>query len=169
MHEIPADLHPACVPISWLLGVWEGAGVGGYPTVESFNFGQRVTFDYVPGKAFLSYESRTWRLDEDGTIGEPLARETGYWRAAEDSDEIEVVLTHPTGIVEIYLGKVEPAKIEMATRGVLKTETAKDYRAGSRLYGLVRGRLMWAMDMAAMEQPLQAHVSAELRRVPKGA
>lgn len=166
MHEIPADLHPACVPISWLLGTWEGAGVGGYPTVESFHFGQRVVFDYVPGKAFLGYESRTWRLDEDGTIGEPLARETGFWRPSTESDEIEVLLSHPMGYAEIYLGTVEPAKIELATRGVLKVESAKDYRSATRLYGLVNSRLMWAMDMAAMGEKLQPHVSAELQRVP---
>ena len=80
-----------------------------------------------------------------------------------------MLLTHPTGIIEIYLGSVEPAKVELATRGVLKTETAKDYRSAHRLYGLVNGRLMWVMDMAAMGHDLQPHVSAELRRVASPA
>ena len=162
--EIPSDLHPSCIPIAWLLGTWEGAGVGDYPTVEAFRFGQEVTFTYVPGKPYLVYSSATWRLDEDGTIGEPLARESGYWRPQLDG-EVEVLLTHPTGIVEVYLGAVEPAKIELATRGVLKTENAKDYRSATRLYGLVNSRLMWVMDMAAMGEDLQPHVSAELQRV----
>ena len=35
----------------------------------------------------------------------------------------------------------------------------------SRLYGLGNSNLMWAMDMAAVGQPLQSHVSAELKRV----
>ena len=52
---------------------------------------------------------------------------------------MEVLLAHPTGFVEIYLGEVGEAKVELATRGVLKTEAAKDYRAGHRLYGLVNG------------------------------
>ena len=59
----------------------------------------------------------------------------------------------------------EPAKVELATRGVLKTETAKDYRSATRLYGLVNSRLMWVMDMAAMGEEMQPHVSAELQRV----
>jgi THAP4-like, heme-binding beta-barrel domain len=162
--EIPPDLHPDCVPLAWLLGSWEGAGVGDYPTIEAFRFGQEVTFSYVPAKAFLAYTSRSWILDEDGTLLRPAASETGYWRPQPD-EEVEVLLTHPTGFVEIYLGRVEPAKIELATRGVLKTETAKDYRAGHRLYGLVNGRLMWVYEMAAMGHELQPHLSAELLRV----
>jgi hypothetical protein len=162
--EIPPDLNPACLPLAWLLGTWEGVGVGDYPTIEAFRFGQEVHFGYVPGKPYLTYRSSTWRLADDGQIGAPLARETGSWRPQPDG-EVEVLLTHPTGIIEIYLGAVEPAKVELATRGVLKTETAKDYRSATRLYGLVNSRLMWVMDMAAMGEELQPHVSAELLRV----
>lgn len=164
MIEIPSDLHADCVPIAWLLGRWEGAGVGDYPTIEAFRFGQELTFGYTPGKPFLSYVSRSWILDEDGTLVRPAAAETGYWRPQPEG-KIEVLLTHPTGFVEIYLGDVEPAKIELATRGVLKTETAKDYRSGHRLYGLVEGRLMYVYEMAAMGHDLQPHLSAELKRV----
>jgi THAP4-like, heme-binding beta-barrel domain len=156
-------LHPQCIPIAWLLGRWQGAGLGDYPTIEPFRMGQEISFTYVPEKTFLTYESRTWALDDEGTLGRPLATETGYWRPQPDG-AIEVLLTHPTGFVEIYLGTVEPAKIELATRGVLKTETAKDYRAGHRLYGLVNDRLMWVYEMAAMGHELQPHISAELHR-----
>jgi hypothetical protein len=162
--EIPSDLHPDCVPVAWLLGRWEGAGVGDYPTIEGFQFGQEIQFGYTPGKTSLSYRSRSWILDADGNLVRPAAAETGYWRP-QPSGEIEVLLTHPTGYVEIYLGQIEPAKIELATRGVLKTETAKDYRAGHRLYGLVEGRLMYVYEMAAMGHELQPHLSAELKRV----
>lgn len=164
MIEIPNDLHPDCVPIAWLLGRWEGAGVGDYPTIEGFHFGQEIEFDYPPGKPVLSYSSRSWILDSDGKLVRPAAGESGFWRPQPDG-EIEVLLSHATGFVEVYLGKVESAKIEIATRGVLKTETAKDYRSGHRLYGLVEGRLMYVYEMAAMGHELQPHLSAELKRV----
>ena len=65
----------------------------------------------------------------------------------------------------MYFGRREPAKIELRTDGVMRSPAAKEYNAGTRLYGLVNGNLMWAMDMAAVGQPLQSHVSAELKRV----
>lgn len=164
MIEIPDDIHPALMPVVWLLGRWSGTGLGDYPTIEAFRFGQEVEFTYVPQRPFLSYSSKSWILDDDGNRVRPAARETGYWRPQENN-EIEVLLTHPTGFVEIYLGRTEPARVEIATRGVLKTEGAKDYRTGHRLYGLVEGVLMYVYEMSAMGYELQPHLSAELGRV----
>jgi hypothetical protein len=173
--EIPSDLHPSCVPISFLLGTWAGAGVGGYPTIESFNFGQEVVFSYTPDKPFLKYESRSWLLDEAGNQVRPLAQESGYWRPQERTEEngtagttrthLEVLLAHPTGISEIWVGEADGAKIELRTDVVARTETAKAYTAGHRLYGLVQGDLLWAFDMAAMGQSMQSHLSAQLKPV----
>jgi len=162
--EIPSDLHPACLPVAFLLGAWEGVGVGDYPTIEAFRFGQRIEFSHN-GKPFLEYHSRTWLLDDDGNKVRPLAIETGFWRPQPDN-QIEVLLAHPTGIVEIWLGEIDGAKIEMRTDTVARTASAKEYNAGHRLYGLVQSELMYAYDMAAVGQPLQPHLSARLKRVP---
>jgi THAP4-like, heme-binding beta-barrel domain len=156
------ELHPALEPLRFLLGRWEGAGVVGYPTIESARFGQEVSFSHN-GKPFLIYVSKTWLLDDDGQVGRPLAMESGYWRPQPDR-KLEVVLAHPTGITEIYLGEISGTKIEMATDAVVRTASAKDVAAGRRLYGLIGTDLGYAYDMAAMGQPLQAHVSAQLKR-----
>src|SRR5688572_16613947 len=68
--DVP-ELHPDLEPIAFLVGRWEGAGVGGYPTIESFNFGQEIVFGHN-GKPFLTYTSRTWLLDEAGAKVRPL-------------------------------------------------------------------------------------------------
>jgi hypothetical protein len=157
------EQHPSLDSVRFLIGRWEGAGVVGYPTIDSANFGQEITFSHN-GKPFLIYASRTWLIEPDGTIGRPLAMETGYWRPQEDGG-IEVVLAHPTGITEIYIGAVTGTKIELATDAVVRTATAKEVTAGRRLYGLIGADLGWAYDMAAVGQPLQSHVSAQLKRV----
>jgi hypothetical protein len=91
--------------------------------------------------------------------------ETGFWRP-QPENEVEVLLAHPTGYVEIWLGEIDGAKVELRTDVVARTRTAKDYTAGHRLYGLVEGDLLWAYDMAAMDEPLQPHLSARLKREP---
>jgi hypothetical protein len=75
------------------------------------------------------------------------------------------MIAHPTGIVEVYVGEVVFHKIELQTDVVARTETAKPVNALHRLYGLVEGDLAYAIDMAAVEQGLQAHLSARLTRV----
>lgn len=158
------ELHPQLEPIAFLLGRWEGAGVGGYPTIESFRFGQEIEFGHT-GESFLTYTSRTWLLDDAGERVRPLATETGYWRALPDR-QLEVLLAHPTGIVEVYIGEVVFHKIELRSDVVARTATAKEYVAGHRLYGLVNGNLMWAYDMQAMgRQEFDSHTSAELKKV----
>jgi len=161
--ELSADLPSELVPLAWLIGRWEGAGVLGYPTIESINFGQEIEFSHV-GKPFLTYTSQTWLLAEDGTRVRPLAAEAGYWRPRPEG-QLEVTLAHPTGIVEIWVGTAGGGKIELQTDVVARTESAKEYTAGHRLYGLVDGDLFWAFDMAAMGLPLQSHASGRLKRV----
>lgn len=162
--ELSTDLPGALVPLGWLIGRWEGAGVVGYPTIESANFGQEVEF-WHDGRPFLHYRSQAWLLDDEGQQVRPLASEVGFWRP-QVGGGLEVLLTHPTGIVEIYVGTVEGPRITLQTDLVARTETAKEYAAATRLYGLVESDLMWVMDMAAVGQPLQSHVSGQLKRVP---
>jgi hypothetical protein len=161
---MPEDLpepHPGLAPLRFLLGRWEGAGVVGYPTIESLQFGQEISFSHN-GKPFLYYVSRSWLLDEDGRPARPLAMETGFWRPQPDG-KVEVLLAHPTGVAEIYLGEVTGTKIEMATDIVARTSSAKEVTAGRRLYALVGADLAYAFDLAAVGQPLQPHVSAQLK------
>ena len=163
MFEIPADLAPQCAPLAWLLGVWRGEGVGGYPTIDDFRFEHEVSFTQN-GKPFLAYTSRSWILDAGGERVRPAAAESGYWRPQDDG-RLEVLLSHPTGFSEIWEGTVDGPRIELRTDVVARTTTAKEYSAGHRLYGLVEGDLMWAFDMAAVGESMQPHLSARLARV----
>ena len=162
---LDANLSPALAPLAWLVGRWEGAGVLGYPTIESAHFGQEILCSH-DGRPFLEWQSRTWLLDEAGNKTSPLAVELGFWRVLPDG-EIELLLTHQSGVLEMYVGHRDPAKpvLQMRTDGVLRSPAAKEYNAGSRMYGLVDSELFWAMDMAAVGQALVSHVSAQLKRV----
>jgi hypothetical protein len=163
--ELDVDLPERLRPLAWIIGRWEGAGVVGYPTIESVNFGQEVECRH-DGRNFLEWHSHTWLLDQEtGEKVRPLSTELGFWRPGEDGHDVELLLAHPTGIIEMYYGKMEPARVTLKTDSVVRSPLAKEYNAGSRLYGLVESQLFWVMDMAAMGQELQSHVSAQLKRV----
>jgi hypothetical protein len=197
--ELPEGLAPELVPLSWLVGVWEGTGVVEYPIgdddeVRNYEFGQRVSFSH-DGLPYLNYSSTTWLLDDDHT---PLAAEMGYWRIdrptepgdrgpamllgdgptpfstvesvealrnTTDGFDVEAAIIHPTGVNELYVGRVLKGRIDLSTDAVLRSPNAKEYSAATRLYGLVEGKLLWAWDIAALGRELTSHASGQLAKV----
>jgi hypothetical protein len=157
------DLHERLDPLSFLLGTWRGLGVVGYPTIEEQRYEQELVFAH-DGRPFLEYSSRTWILDADGNRVKASAREAGWWRPGKQPRDVEVLLAHPSGIVEVYVGEVVFHKVELQTDVVARTETAKQVSALHRLYGLVEGDLAYAVDLAAVDQGLRPHLSARLQR-----
>ncbi|MGY6657452.1 FABP family protein [Amycolatopsis sp. TRM77291] len=163
-----ANLNDACLALLPLVGVWRGEGEVDYPTIDGpYRFGMQLTIAH-DGRPFLTHEARAWLLDEDGKVIRPAARESGFWRPQAD-DTIELLLTHNTGIVELFYGKPRgkasvPAW-ELGTDAVVRTSTAKDVTASQRLYGIVNGELGYVEERAMMGQELQPHTSALLRRV----
>ncbi|KQV07301.1 FABP family protein [Leifsonia sp. Root112D2] len=214
MIEIPTGLPAEIVPLSWLLGVWEGTGVLDYVLDEASGethvqreFGQRVSFSH-DGLPYLNYSSYTWLISDDENhegdetdaddAERPLVAETGYWRLSRpltDGDpgpamlpgvgarpfanaesvetlrnasggfDLEVSLVHPDGVAELYLGQITGPRVDLSTDAVIRSATAKEYAAATRLYGLVDAHLLWAWDIAALGQDLRTHASARLAKV----
>lgn len=154
------DLHPHVVPLAFLLGTWEGEGRGEYPTIEPFSYRETEVFGHV-GKPFLSYAQRTVRHD-----GTPSHAETGYWRAV-GGGRVELVLAHPTGVAELAEGVVEGTRVELRSTRVVTTPTAKAVTALERTVEVDGDVLRYTVRMAAVGQPLQHHLAAELRRTAR--
>lgn len=159
-------LHPDIAPLAGLLGEWSGSGRGEYPTIAPFEYVETVTFTHV-GKPFLAYRQATRRLLPDGTTAEPLHAETGYWRCP-SPDTVEVVVAHPTGIVEVQEGTLEfgdHVVVTLASSTVAGSVTAKRVDAIERTFRLRDDQIDYRVAMAAVGRPLQHHLSAELDRV----
>ena len=156
--QAPPPLHPELEPLAGLLGTWRGEGAGEYPTISSFRYGEEVRFWHV-GKPFLAYAQRTWSLED----GRPLHAESGYWRA-KPGGVVELVLAHPTGIVEVQEGRLDGGRIELHSTAMATTATAKQVTAVTRRFDLAGDRLGYTLAMAAVGLPLQHHLAAELQR-----
>lgn len=161
--EAPAP-HALLAPLIGFLGTWVGRGRGGYPTLpEEFAYAQKVTFSH-DGRPFLRYEARAWLLDADGTPLRPAARESGWWRLQPEGG-VEALITQPTGIAEILVGRVGDGTADLTTRQVALVPTAKEVTATRRRYTLTdQDTLNFVHDLAAVGQQLQHHLSAQLQR-----
>ncbi|MBB6173890.1 hypothetical protein HNR23_003950 [Nocardiopsis mwathae] len=174
-----SEVHPDLEKLSFLIGRWEGVGVAGYPGMDEFQFGQEIEFTH-DGEPYLNYRSRVWRIKEDGSLGDFVTSESGFWRIrpsdAEQGGEpspgtpaihLEVLISHPEGYTEVYLGNIFANRVEMSTDAVLRTETGKHVTAGHRLYGLFgdnRETLGYAWDVAASGHDLRSYMSAQLKQ-----
>ena len=155
----PVEPHPALTPLSFLLGTWRGDGHGDYPTIEPFAYVEEIAFVHV-GKPWLLYTQRTRHATED----RPLHAETGYWRPVGDGS-VEVVMTYPTGHVEIAAGTVRGTTVEVVTGTLAATPTAKRIDQLERRITVDGDELHYVLAMAAVGQPMTPHLEATLRRV----
>jgi hypothetical protein len=150
-----------------LLGEWHGEGVMGGAAAGSaadLRFGQWIRFSH-DGRGFLAYESRTWRLTDDGAIVGPGIRESGFWRPR-GQDDVELLVTNPDGLVELYVGSARTTTSwELTTDVLARTPDAPDVSRAVRLYGIVDGALMYAIDRAGPDEPLRPLMSARLERI----
>lgn len=166
--RVGPDLHPALLGLLPYVGLWRGRGRGGYPTIEDFDYAQEIKISH-DGRPFLHYESRAWLLDGDSQPIRPAGREVGWWRPVmvdgRATDEVEALMSTPTGIMELHVGKLDGLKLELVTDAVVRTATAKEVTAGHRLFGIVEGALLYAQELAAVGQSLSPHLSARLTRV----
>lgn len=154
------ELHPAVGALAFLLGTWRGEGRGTYPTIDPFGYGEELHFAHV-GKPFISYVQRTWALDD----GRPLHAETGYLRAG-DGGHVELVLAHPTGVVELSEGRLTGTVLELHSTLVGCTTTAKPVTAVGRRLEVEGDRLDYRLSMAAVGHEEDEHLEAALHRVP---
>ncbi|CAL5206733.1 unnamed protein product [Lathyrus oleraceus] len=151
--------HPSVAPLSYLLGTWRGQGEGGYPTINSFSYGEELHFYHPPNKPVIGYTQKTWKLSS----GEPMHSESGYWRPKPDGT-IEVVIAQSNGLVEVQKGtyNIEEKVIQLQSELV---GNASKVTGIQRCFRLVEGNLCYEVEMATNTVTLQPHLKATLKKL----
>ena len=162
------ELNQALLAVLPLVGRWSGLGHGAKPgTGEPFRYAQRVGFAH-DGRPFLSYESRTWLLNPDGSVLRQAFRENGFLRmgagGSGNTDELELVLATAVGIVEVFTGMAGDARWELAVSGVGFTPSAKQVAGERRLYALAGEQLSYVQELALTPGDYRPHLNATLTR-----
>lgn len=139
--------------------------------------------DRLAKAAVWSSESSYWRpvphqqpgagptSASDGEPGASDATTTGEEPSSNDErrepgpTDIEVLLAQPSGHVAVYVGAVQGPRIEIASDAMVRTSSAGEVTAGTRMYGLVHGDLMWVEELAAFGHELQSYSSGRLSRM----
>lgn len=160
------DLNGAMLALLPLVGVWRGEGEGNGPDGD-YRFGQQVTVTH-DGGAYLSWEARSWVLDEAGGFARTDLREAGFWRVATDErgEVIELLLTHSSGVVELFYGvALNQLSWELATDVVIRSQSADLVGGAKRLYGIIEGGdLAYVEERVNADGELTPRLSARLRR-----
>ncbi|MCL2783977.1 MAG: FABP family protein [Propionibacteriaceae bacterium] len=163
MFEIDSSMDPVLLGVAWMIGHWEGTGHGASEDGENYTYSATIDFAENGGN-YLHYIMQLFETDDKGRPTKSLGMETGFWRPQADG-QIEVVIVHPQGIAEVYVGKIEGAKIELTTDLVARTLTAEvPVTGGHRLYGNVESDLMFTYDRGTADQDLQPLLWARLAR-----
>lgn len=151
--------HPQIAPLGFLVGHWVGDGVGTYPTIQPFAYREVVTIDALPTPA-LAYSQRT----TDAATGQPRHAEHGFFRLVDGIPEL--VVCQSTGIVEAHAGTLDERRLDLRSAAVAMTPSASPHEVVvvRRIIELVGDILRYELHMAAVGQPLQRHLQAELQR-----
>ena len=194
MLVVPEGLPLELTPFAFLVGKWSGSGVISYihdKDKKEQEFNQSIEFSF-DDQSVLGYVSKSslidgtalptevgfWRLAKSPETSDPgpgLLLGTGgktittheqleSLRNKDGGFDIEASILHPSGISELYVGQIKAARVDLATDAVLRSQSSKEYRAATRMFGLVEGALLWVWDIAALGNPMASHASARLER-----
>ncbi|WP_072687087.1 FABP family protein [Rhodococcus marinonascens] len=166
------DLNNELLAVLPLVGVWRGEGEGQDAGTGDYRFGQQIIVSHNGGN-YLSWESRSWLLDAEGEYVRPDLRESGFWRISGDGipgstneEVVELLLTHSSGIVELFYGRaLTQSSWELTTDVVIRSTSGALVGGAKRLYGIVEGGdLAYVEERVNADGELLPHLSARLAR-----
>ena len=150
--------------IRLLIGEWVGTGTGKFPTIESFDYIETLTFD-GDQRPFLHYETRSQRRRAGQADFIPSHWESGFLRLLPDG-EVELINTQSSGRLERLSGSIGQTERGLILR-LRSTAFLNDPRMvkTSRTIGVEGDTMEYVQSMHTNAVPeMTHHVKARLQR-----
>jgi hypothetical protein len=155
-----APLEEILQPFRFLLGHWEGRGVGLWDPGSRFEYREDLQLELIPDRALIRLSQRTVEVPS----GSLSHSEVGFLRLFEEG-AAELVVAIPAGYTEIHRGRLtgQSLHLELVHLGV--APRARPLSATGRSLE-VRGRhLHHRIDIAVGKGLPVAHVASTLERL----
>lgn len=147
-----------------LEGTWGGEGRGGFPTVNSFDYRETLTFTRRDQKT-LAYEQRTQKRYDGQTEWLQSHWESGFIRLLEN-DELELTSAQ-IGRTEVLAGSIESMDTMFRIHFVSKTITNDPRMVSSaRIFELESDTLRYEVEMQTTKvNQLAKHLEITLQHI----
>ncbi|XP_068425841.1 peroxynitrite isomerase THAP4 isoform X2 [Clinocottus analis] len=159
-----ADLHPALLPLDWLLGSWESdePGEGCFTTIKPFRYTESLSFSHV-GQPVINFTFNAFHAETK----KPMHREVGFIRMQPGTNRVAFMIAQNSGLVEIEEGELTAQQLNLQSRALARLSFAREplVQKVSRAIRLrPDGRLEQTVSMATDNQPMTQHLHIVYRR-----
>ena len=152
------QLHPSLQVIGWLLGRWEGQGVGLWSTESPFHFLDHMVFSH-DGRPRVLYEQRT-----TGPDGGPSHLELGFITPADDGT-YHFTVASPIGITEVLVGDLSGTALQFSSVDVGHAPSTDDVTSIRRRLALdLDGALTAEVAIGVNGEEAAPHTESHLSR-----
>ncbi len=148
-----------------LIGEWHGAGIAKFPTIETTEYREILTFIPHETDSILQVEQKTWRIHEDKTES-LLYWECGFIRQL-DETHCEWINAQNNGRTEVLKGHmiVESDILQFDLKSVTFSNDTRMIQS-TRVMEAIGNNLSYTVEMATRAEPtLQQHLKANLERI----
>ena len=148
-----------------LRGTWTGTGHAEYPTIDSAEYCEELTFTSDGKHPILHFEQRTWKVVQ-GANADPLFWESGFLVGKKDGT-FEMASSQQSGRMELLHGTARPGKdgeviLELDSKAIVNDERMKKTQ---RIILIKQDTLSYVLNMSTTAVPdLKLHASANLTR-----
>ncbi|MFO0435371.1 MAG: FABP family protein [Sphingobacteriaceae bacterium] len=150
--------------LHFLLGEWHGNGKGQFPTINSFEYTEILTFKMDGTNDLIHYEQRTW-LKPNQT---PSHWESGFIKPVEGKENVfEISNAQDSGRVEVLIGELvtEDGKHILHFKMKLLQNDPRVI-SSERIFTISNQNLSYIKKMATQNTPdHQQHLEAELFKI----